>query len=258
MYNSLDLTVGAIADDMGILSIMSALVSPDVLPALYLYPEGSTGWVLVFLDDPADDAEAEATLRLALEDGGHRLVEKTEGPYWSRFQMVLGEDWTGQKLDTTVWDDELTLMQWTLKVFDAVTGLLVSILLVIIIVGVMNTLWIAIRDRTREIGTLRAIGMGRFRIMAMFLVEIAVLSWVGALLGVVSGAGLVWLLNALDIPVSEGFQLFLMTDVLTLTLTWPTMLEALLLIPALTTLAGVFPATRAARMKPITAIHHVG
>ena len=35
----------------------------------------------------------------------------------------------------------------------------------------MNTLWIAIRERTREIGTLRAIGMQRARVLAMFLIE---------------------------------------------------------------------------------------
>lgn len=258
MYNSVDVTVGAIAKDMGILSIMSALVSRDVLPSLYLYGEGSTGWVLVYLDHPEMAEEAEAVVRKGLEDRGHRLVDKNEGPYWGRFQMVMGEDWTGQKLDTTTWEDELMMMQWTLKVFDTVTGLLISILIVIIVVGVMNTLWISIRDRTREIGTLRAIGMGRFKVMGMFLVEVLVLSLVGSAVGVALGAGLVSLLNALELPVTQGFQLFLMSDTLRLHLSWNSVLQALLLIPTLTTLASVFPATRAARMRPITAIHHVG
>ena len=45
------------------------------------------------------------------------------------------------------------------------------VLLVVIGVGIMNTLWIAIRERTREIGTLRAIGMQRRRVLLMFLIE---------------------------------------------------------------------------------------
>ena len=43
--------------------------------------------------------------------------------------------------------------------------MLIIVLLVIIAVGIMNTMWIAIRERTREIGTLRAIGMQRARVL---------------------------------------------------------------------------------------------
>ncbi len=257
-YNSLDVTVGAIAEDMGILSIMSAFVSNDTIQELYMYGKDSAGWILVYLDDPSKADDAQAKIRTLLEDNDHRLLEETQGPYWGKFQMVTGEDWVGQKLDTTTWEDELMAMQWTLKVFDTVTGLLISILIVIIIVGVMNTLWITIRDRTREIGTLRAIGMGRFKVLTMFVFEVMLLSFVAGAVGVAMGTGLVALLNVIQIPVSRGFQLFVMADHLVLLLSTDTVLKALLLIPSLTTVASIFPALRAARMRPITAMHHAG
>ena len=49
--------------------------------------------------------------------------------------------------------------------------MLIVILIAIIIIGIMNTMWIAIRERTREIGTLRAIGMHRREVLWMFLLE---------------------------------------------------------------------------------------
>ena len=82
--------------------------------------------------------------------------------FWLKFETVNREDWTGQKLDVTTWEDEISFIQWTVTAHRPGSPCtLIGVLLVIIVVGIMNTLWIAIRERTREIGTLRAIGMQR-------------------------------------------------------------------------------------------------
>ena len=81
--------------------------------------------------------------------------------FWMKFQSVAREDWTGQKLDVTTWEDELSFMMWTLQALQGLTVVLIMILIAIVVIGIMNTMWIAIRERTREIGTLRAIGMQR-------------------------------------------------------------------------------------------------
>ena len=91
--------------------------------------------------------------------------------FWMKFQSVAREDWTGQKLDVTTWEDEISFMTWTLKALQGLSVVLIVILIAIIIIGIMNTMWIAIRERTREIGTLRAIGMHRREVLWMFLLE---------------------------------------------------------------------------------------
>ena len=78
-----------------------------------------------------------------------------------KFETVNREDWTGQKLDVTTWEDEISFMTWTLTALQGLSFVLIVILIAIIVIGIMNTMWIAIRERTREIGTLRAIGMQR-------------------------------------------------------------------------------------------------
>lgn len=257
-FNSVDATVRVVMKDLGILSTMSMFASTDTLRELNQFTQDTTGTLYVYLDDPEKAGEVEARLRTQLAEKGYSLMEHQTGPFWSKFQLAAGEDWTGQRLDLTTWEDELMAMQWVLKTFSTVSGLLIMVLIVIILVGVMNTLWITIRDRTREIGTLRAIGMGKARILISFVIEVGVLSVVSTVLGMAVGSALAAGINWLEIPVSAGFQLFLMSDTLRLVVDPRVVLNALLVVPAFAMAASLLPAWRATRMKPITAIHHVG
>jgi ABC-type antimicrobial peptide transport system permease subunit len=129
---------------------------------------------------------------------------------------------------------------------------------VVVSVGLMNTLWIAIRERTREIGTLRAIGMQRRRVMVMFLLEALVLS----ISGVVAGTALALLtqvgLNAAHLHVPLAAQFMLMRDTLTFTADPEAILRGVGIIVAATMLVSLFPSFRAARLQPVTAMHHIG
>ena len=256
--NSLDVTVAVIAKDMGLITFMSSFVSKDTIRDLYEMDDDTTGVIFLYLDDEDDAEEVQNHLRAGLLDKDYRLMDRQEGPFFHKFNLVQGEDWTGQKLDVTTWEDELSGLQWTLKTFDTVTTILIGVLLVIIVVGVMNAMWINVRDRTREIGTLRAIGMGRARVLVMFVLETIILSTFAAAVGVALGAGITHLLNAAQIPVSRGFQIFLMSDTLRMAVSVDSALVALIAIPLLTTIGAFFPAMRAAKLKPVTAMHHVG
>ena len=256
--NSLDVEVVAIAKDLGLLSIMNCYVSKDTTTDLYLLDADTTGVIQIRLDDPRDSDKVAAQLRTALQERGWEVMEKSDGAFYHKFQAVAGEDWTGLRLDITTWEEDLSMMEWTLKTFSTITWLLTGILLVIIIIGVMNTLWINIRDRTREIGTLRAIDMRRHKVLIMIILEVAVLSVVFTTAGVGLGAAGAALLNLLEIPVSTGFQIFLMSDTLKLVLDLDSIGSALFWIPVAITTFSMIPALRGARMKPITAIHHVG
>jgi ABC-type antimicrobial peptide transport system permease subunit len=149
-------------------------------------------------------------------------------------------------------------MKWTLTIIDGMSGALIFVLLVIIAVGIMNTLWIAIRERTREIGTLRAVGMQRTRVMMMFLVEAFVLSLAGTAVGALVGIVLCAVLNQANIAVPVAVQLFLMSDHLTLKVDPGGVIGAISLITCCTTAISLIPSFLAARLKPITAIHQIG
>src|SRR5690606_4474930 len=115
------------------------------------------------------------------------------------------------------WQDETAYIKWVLDLLNALTVGATAVLLVIVILGLMNTLVMAIRERTAEIGTLRAIGLQRRQVLVMFVLESLILSISSIVTGILAGGAFVAFLNALRIPIqSEAFQMFLMSNVLTL------------------------------------------
>ncbi len=259
MNNTADVRVGAIARNLGILSSFNAFLPSDTLRQLYQLNANTTGALHLYLKDVTMSGQVAARLREGLARAGWRVMDADPKPYWEKLMgKVNSEDWVGQKLDVTTWEDELTFISWILKAILGLTGVLIFILLVIVVIGILNTLAIAIRERTREIGTLRAIGMQRSKVLWLFLLEAALLGLGGGAAGALAGVALASGVNAARIAVPEGVQMFLMQQHLTMTVLGRAVVGDALFIAAVTTVAAVVPALHAARLKPVTAMHHIG
>jgi ABC-type lipoprotein release transport system permease subunit len=256
--NTLDVRVVAIARDLGLLSAFNVFIPHKSLRALYNLNQDTTGALLVYLKELRKVPAVHARLRDALQKADYRLMDDDPRAFWMKFDSVNREDWTGQKLDITNWEDEISFVSYTTKALDVLTVALTFILLVIIAVGVMNTMWIAIRERTREIGTLRAIGMQRRRVLWMFVIEALMLGLCSTVGGAILGVAICGALNAAQISVPLGVQLFLMGDKLNLLAEPAKIIGAVLFITLCTTAIALIPSFLAARLKPITAMHYIG
>ncbi len=117
---------------------------------------------------------------------------------------------------------------------------LVAISLVVGGIVIMNIMLMAVSERTREIGIRKALGARRSDILAQFVVESATLSLVGAGLGIGAGIGLAFLVQALS-PLPAAVA------------PWSVAVGVILGI-SVGVVAGVYPATRAAKLDPITAL----
>jgi putative ABC transport system permease protein len=143
-----------------------------------------------------------------------------------------------------------------LKVLNVITGSLTVMLsaiaavsLVVGGVGIMNIMLVSVTERTREIGIRMALGARPRDILRQFLVEAAVLSSIGGVIGIALGvgasAGIATLINAL-MPASK----------------WPFVLSvqaaaiALLFAAAVGIFFGYYPARRASRLDPIEALRY--
>ncbi len=257
--NTADLRVVAIARNLGILSSFTAFLPSEAVRGLYRQSPNATGALHLYLEDPSKAGRVAARLRDGLGRAGWRVMDADADVWWNKLmKRVNAEDWTGQKLDMSTWEDELSFLKWILSAIGAISSALLFVLLVIVVIGILNSLAIAIRERTREIGTLRAIGMQRTKVLWLFLLESMMLGLVGAgggaLIGVAAAAGI----NALHVGVPESMQMFLMQQHLTLAVAGRPVAARALFIFAVTTLAALAPAFRAARLRPITAIHHIG
>ncbi len=112
--------------------------------------------------------------------------------------------------------------------------------LVVGAIVIMNIMLVAVAERTREIGIRKSLGAKRRDIMSQFLVEAATLSLMGAAIGIALGYGLSSLIAAVSpLPTSVA--------------PW-SVAVAIALGAGIGILAGAYPASRASRLDPITAL----
>ena len=134
-----------------------------------------------------------------------------------------------------------------LSFFDELKGRLIlfgtalpAIGLVVGAMVIMNIMLVAVAERTREIGIRKALGAKRRDILSQFLVESATLSVVGAAIGIGLGIGLAKIIAAVS-PLPASVALW-------------SILLALGVGAGVGIVAGMYPASRAARLDPITAL----
>jgi ABC-type lipoprotein release transport system permease subunit len=256
--NTVDVRVAVIAANVGMLSSFNVYVPNVTLRGLYQLRADATGALMLYLKDLSAIPAVQARLTKRLPELGYKVLDHNPQPFFAKFEVVNREAWTGQRLDITNWEEEVSFINWTVKALDALTGLLVFVLLIIIAVGIMNTMWIAIRERTREIGTLRAIGMQRGWVLLMFLIEALLLGLLGTLSGAAVGLLVCLAVNGAGIAVPEVVRVFIMSDTLELVVHAGSVVGAMVFITLCTTFISLIPSFLAARMKPVTAMHHIG
>jgi len=129
------------------------------------------------------------------------------------------------------------------------TGITTAAALLALVIGglsVVNTMFMAVAERVREIGLKKAVGATTRHIMGEFLLEATVIGLLGGLIGYGIGAAITIIVNATT-PAGQS-TLFLLTFRLTV--------FALGFAIALGALAGILPAWRAARLDPVTALRN--
>jgi ABC-type lipoprotein release transport system permease subunit len=227
---------------------------------LFQLPADATGAIQIYVRPEALRRVEEIAQRLrdALNIAGYQVMEPAEGAFWMKLGGLNGEDWTGQRVDVTTWQDEVSFLSWTLTLLRTVIAVLMVVLTGIVITGITNTIWIAIRERTREIGTLRAIGMQRGAVLRMFLFEVLLLALAGAGAGAAAGRAVVALLNAVQPRVPADMQTFLMSERVRLVVPAGSLALAVAGITVITVLAAIYPCVRAARLQPVSAMSHFG
>ena len=133
-------------------------------------------------------------------------------------------------------------------------ALIASVALIVAMIGIANTMIMAIYERTREIGVLRALGASAGEIRRLFMIEAGFIGLIGGIFGLLGGwlAGvvlnqaIVWFLHSRDVTVEGKF--FVVSLALALgTVAFATVIG---------TLAGVLPARRAAKLDPLVALRH--
>lgn len=172
-----------------------------------------------------------AAVKLRHSENATRLVEKINKLY-PDVHATLSTEFSSQMPDRQSADVMLNAISFLAIVVGGI--------------GVLNTMLMAVFERTREIGVLRALGWHRRRVLGMVIKEALVLGLLGGVAGIFFSFLLFWGLN--QAPMVGGL--------LTAVWEWDIFARALGLAVCLGILGGIYPSYRATRLQPVEALRY--
>lgn len=208
-----------------------------------------------------DDAALVMPLALARSltsvDGAHSwLVFLEETAHTDEYLELLQQELSPERYEVQPWYELAEFYNRASALFSQQLGVVKIMIMVIILLGIGNTMMMSVLERTGEIGTMMAMGTRKSAILRGFLVEGGLLGLAGAIVGVAAAYGLAQVLQLLSIemPPPPGFAVGYEAS---LSLSPGLVFEAVLLACVTTTTAALYPALRASRMVIVDALRKV-
>lgn len=164
-------------------------------------------------------------------------------------------DKQGLGLEIKEWTELAPFYIKAKKMFKFIFIFVFIIVLTVSVMSVINTLGMSIMERTREIGTMRAMGLKRLGVIRLFVIESSVLVSVGATFGLLIAECTQWLIDVFEVhwtppQVSVSVPLEIHLD-------YNHMLIVFISLQVIATIAAVLPAKRAAFTSIVDALRHV-
>jgi putative ABC transport system permease protein len=173
-----------------------------------------------------------------------------------RVAGAVADKLSGRALEVNTWSEIESNIRRMLANHDFMSTMVSSVLFVIVFSTVTNTMLMIVLERTREIGTLTAIGFKWRHVSSLFVLEGAVKGLAGGVVGIALGATVVTVLNSTGIPfrMPGGSGA---TYVIRPELDLRTVGLALAFSVGAAVLASLYPAHRASKMHPAEALRSV-
>ena len=228
--NALDVTVGHKFNTGNAGSNDKFAYMPLALARSLLDAEGRADRLTILLDDAAQTLPMQAHLLKKLRDAGFDVEIQTWRDLSDFYNQVRG-------------------------MFDMIFGFIFLIVLTVVIMSVANSMGMTVVERTREIGTLRSIGLKRWGVVRLFTTESMLLTVIGCTVGLLITLAVRWGINVAGIsytPPSSASPVPLLVD-----LDVGRVAFTFVLMAVVGTLAAYLPARRAANKPIIDSLGHV-
>ena len=175
------------------------------------------------------------------------------GAYFSS-RVDEDERWEGTRFTVLNIDDMMVTVTNMVSVLNTVSYVIFAVLMLITMVGLLNTFRMVLIERTEEIGTMRAIGMQRSDVRNIFLSEALVLAVGGALIGLVVALLLSAVISIIPFSADSPLQLFLADNRFAFPIVPSNIISTLIIIILGALGSAYMPARRAARLDPAVAL----
>lgn len=160
-------------------------------------------------------------------------------------------------VEVKTWRDIAPDLRYTFDMMDLTLYIVMIIIIIGLVFSIINTMLMAVLERTRELGMLRAIGMNKSRTFSMVMIETVFLTMVGAPGGVLLGWIFIAYFGNVGIDLSafaQGLNQYGIGTMVYPSLSWPYYLNIMLMIAAAALLSALYPAWRTLKLKPVQAI----
>jgi putative ABC transport system permease protein len=250
-----EFVLAATSVDTGFFSAVSAYAHRAHVNHLLNIPEDQYISLGLFLEDMLLMEMAAQSLAEALEQK-ISLVPRFSGPkgFQEQRNQLIEEQWQGTRYQLFTIGDFLEPLNQVASTLNTVGLVVVLILFVIIMVGVTNTFRMVIHERTREIGTMRSLGLQRGGVRGLFLLEALLLSVGGAVVGLAAAFIVALVLSLINFGMDNQFFIILREGHLLFKVLPAQIAGNIVIVGVLTLLAAMLPAGRAAKMDPAHAL----
>ncbi len=200
---------------------------------------------------------------LAMEGVSNAIVKLRSQSLVEKTKLSIKKQLAGTGNQVATWKELMPMMEQLIALLNVVLDLWTTVVFIIVLLGVMNTLLMGVMERTREFGMMTALGTRRYQVVLLVLLE----SFFTGLVGLLAGNFFGYLL--LQVTGVTGFDMAFFSPGVTykdipgmVTVIYPefSFREALypsLMLFVFTLIAGLYPAWRAASVVPMKALRHV-
>ena len=173
---------------------------------------------------------------------------------------VTAAAFSTNEIKSETWADLAPDLRLISESFEVSMYIFIGIILLALAFGIVNTMLMAVLERTRELGMLMAVGMNRGRVFLMIMLETIFLVAVGGPLGLLVGYLLVSTLGSIGIDMgsfSEAMSQFGIGSIVRPNLAGEYYFQIAIMVAITAILSAIYPALRALKLKPVEAIRSV-
>lgn len=183
-------------------------------------------------------------IAIIVENGDEASLVKPE------IEKLAGEN------DVQTWKELSPEMSLLTDSMDQYMYIFILIILLGLCFGIINTMLMAVLERTKEIGMLMAVGMNKRRVFSMIILESVMLTLTGGVLGIIIGSGITKIFETTPIDVSmfsEGLEKYGFASQIYTSLQTDTLVTITFLVILTGLISAIYPARKALKLNPAEA-----
>lgn len=199
---------------------------------------------------------AQELLSLEAIDSVILFLDKTKHTERVKNQLMTLFYENNLDIELQIWSELALFYNQVIQMFGRELNIIKTIISIVVVLSILNTMSMSIFERTSEIGTIMAMGTKRRKVFLMFLLEALILGLFGGILGVIGGIGLAKLISYIGIPMppppASTRPFTARVDIVSSILYFSFLLSVIASV-----IAAIFPAYKASRLQIVDALRYV-